>query len=99
MPSGDGIPAAAGSGFCPLAASFRWGAPATERSREPPGSCFLPFFLIPCLTMAGWQPAETALRGCRRKLRHPVALHNISGSPERRALRRDPVTGFPIRRR
>ena len=44
MPSGDGIPAAAGSGFCPLAASFRWGAPATERSREPPGSWFLPFF-------------------------------------------------------
>ena len=38
LPSGDGIPAAAGSGFCPLAASFRWGAPATERSREPPGS-------------------------------------------------------------
>lgn len=61
---------------------------------------FLLSFPLTCLTMADWQPAETPLRGCRRKPRStgagytPDGKLHTSDSPERRAwFRRD---GKPV---
>ena len=80
------LSAAAGSGICPLTASSDFaGAPTDlrERSREPRKAPKFPSFFFPptCLMMGDWQPAETALRGCRRKplstvrRRRRLALH------------------------